>query len=87
GCSDFGSERLLPPAEWCAFASARRSELEGLRWVFLGAANDREASEAVARSLRKIFGGAFAYENRCGELALTKSLAVLAGARRFMGVD
>jgi len=52
GCSEFGSVRLLPPAEWRAFASARRGELEGLRWVFLGAAGDRKASEAVADALR-----------------------------------
>jgi ADP-heptose:LPS heptosyltransferase len=87
GCSDFASVRLLPPAEWGAFASARRAELEGLHWVFLGAAADREPSEAVARALAEVLGGGFSYENRCGELKLAESLAVLAGAGRFLGVD
>jgi ADP-heptose:LPS heptosyltransferase len=87
GCSEFGSVRLLPPAEWRAFASARRGELERLRWVFLGAAGDRKASEAVADALRELFGGGFSCENRCGELTLAESLAVLAGAKRFLGID
>ena len=32
-------------------------------------------------------GAGFAHENRCGELALADSLGVLAGARRFIGID
>lgn len=87
GCSDFASVRLLPPAEWRAYALAHRAELAGKRWVFLGAASDRATSEEVADAVRDVFGSGFAYENCCGELALDESLAQLAGARRFLGID
>ncbi len=87
GCSDFASVRLLPPAEWRAYALAHRAELAGKRWVFLGAASDRATSEDVASAVREAFGADFAYENCCGELALDESLAQLAGAGRFLGID
>jgi ADP-heptose:LPS heptosyltransferase len=87
GCSDFASVRLLPPAEWLAHALAHRADLAGKRWVFLGAASDRTTSEAVASALREAFGAGFAYENRCGELSLPESLARIAGAHRFLGID
>jgi ADP-heptose:LPS heptosyltransferase len=87
GCSDFASVRLLPPAEWLAHAQAHRGELGGRRWMFLGAASDRTTSEAVASALREALGADFAYENLCGELSLPESLARIAGARRFLGID
>jgi len=87
GCSDLASVRLLPPAEWVAYARSHRAELEGRQWVFLGAASDRTTSEAVASALREAFGTEFAYENYCGELSLSESLARIAGAHRFLGID
>ena len=87
GCSDFASVRLLAPAEWRAYAQARRAELAGKRWVFLGAAADRATSEEVASALSGVFGADFAFENLCGELTLAESLARIAGARRFLGID
>jgi ADP-heptose:LPS heptosyltransferase len=87
GCSEFASVRHLPLAEWREFAERRRGELAGLRWVFLGAAADRELSDEIAASLREVLGAEFRCENRCGELALRDSLALLAGARRFVGID
>jgi ADP-heptose:LPS heptosyltransferase len=87
GCSDFASVRLLPPAEWFAYAQAHRAELSGRRWVFLGAGSDRTISEAVAGALREALGADFAYENRCGQLSLSESIACIAGARRFFGID
>lgn len=87
GCSDFASVRHLPAAEWRAFAARRRAELAGTRWVFLGAASDRAVSDEIARAVGEELGAGFAHENRCGELALADSLGVLAGARRFIGID
>jgi ADP-heptose:LPS heptosyltransferase len=87
GCSDFASVRHLPLAEWRAFAAARRAELASTRWIFLGAASDRAISDEVARAVAAELGPGFAHENRCGELALADSLGVLAGARRFIGID
>ena len=87
GCSDFASVRLLPPAEWRAYAQSHHAELAGKRWVFLGTASDRTISEAVASALREAIGADFAYENRCGELSLPDSLARIAGAQRFLGID
>jgi ADP-heptose:LPS heptosyltransferase len=87
GCSDFASVRHLPLAEWRAFAARHRAELAGARWVFLGAASDRAVSDEVAGAVAAELGPGFAHENRCGELALADSLGVLAGARRFIGID
>jgi ADP-heptose:LPS heptosyltransferase len=87
GCSDFASVRLLPPAEWVAYARAHRAELDGKLWVFLGTASDRASSEVIANALREALGANFAYENRCGELSLPESFARIAGAHRFLGID
>jgi ADP-heptose:LPS heptosyltransferase len=87
GCSDFASVRLLPTAEWRAYALAHRVELTGKRWIFLGSATDRQISETVATALREAIGTDFAYENRCGELSLAESCACIAGAQRFLGID
>jgi len=87
GCSDFASVRLLPLAEWKAYANAHRDELTAQRWIFLGDKSDRPISEEVANALGEVFGGDFVYENRCGELSLAESVALIAGARRFLGID
>jgi len=87
GCSDFASVRQLPLAEWRAFAARHRPQLAGARWVFLGAQSDRAVSDEVAEAIAAELGPGFAYENRCGELGLADSFGVLAGARRFIGID
>lgn len=87
GCSDFASVRLLPAPEWAAYAKARRAELVGKRWIFLGSASDRLISETVASALREALSADFAHENRCGELSLSESVACIAGAQRFFGID
>lgn len=87
GCSDFASVRLLPTAEWVAYVQAHRAELGGRRWIFLGSSSDRTTSERVADALRESLGDDFVYENRCGELMLAESLAIIAGAHCFLGID
>jgi ADP-heptose:LPS heptosyltransferase len=87
GCSEFASVRHLPLPEWREFAAKRAPELAGLRWIFLGAPGDRELSEEIAAEVGAVLGPGFSYENRCGELALGESLAVLAGSKRFVGID
>jgi len=87
GCSDFASVRLLPTAEWSAYANAHRAELIGRHWVFLGAKSDRSLSEEIANALREAVGTDFVYENRCGEFSLSESVACIAGAKRFFGID
>lgn len=87
GCSDFASVRLLPAAEWSAYAKAHRAELAGKRWVFLGDESDRLTSEEVANALRQALGADLLHENRCGEFSLAESCACIAGAQRFLGID
>jgi ADP-heptose:LPS heptosyltransferase len=87
GCSDFASVRLLPVKEWFAYTLKHRTELIGQRWIFLGSAADHPISEAVASALREGLGTDFAYENRCGEFSLPESVACIAGAQRFLGID
>jgi ADP-heptose:LPS heptosyltransferase len=86
-CSDFASVRLLPLEEWRAYAQTHRAELAGRRFVFLGAAFDRDAAETIARALRQALGQEMEYENRCGELSLSESVKCISGAGRFLGID
>jgi ADP-heptose:LPS heptosyltransferase len=87
GCSDFASVRLLPATEWSAYANVRRAELGAKRWLFLGDKSDRSIAEEVASSLREALGADFVYENRCGELSLIESVACVAGAQKYFGID
>src|ERR1700687_2122296 len=87
GCSDFASVRLLPKQEWLAYAKAHREDLIGRRWVFLGSESDRPASEEVANALREALGSDVVYENQCGELSLNESVACIAGAQKYFGID
>jgi ADP-heptose:LPS heptosyltransferase len=88
GCSEFGSVRLLRPAEWRAFAVSRRESIAGLPWVFLGGEADRGLSEAIAQEVASAFEPeGWRYINLCGGMPLGSSLAVLQRARRFIGID
>ncbi|HVP15437.1 MAG TPA: glycosyltransferase family 9 protein, partial [Terriglobales bacterium] len=88
GCSDLGTVRQMPVEEWRAFARARGEQASPRPWVFLGGVSDRAVSEEVARALVAELGAErFSSANLCGELALEDSLAVLARARGFVGID
>ena len=82
-CSEMGRERMLAPEHWRAVLAG---EERALRLVFLGAGSDREDSERIIAALREALPQ-HEYENRCGELALPESLAVLAAADEFWGID
>jgi ADP-heptose:LPS heptosyltransferase len=87
GCSDFASVRHLPAAEWRAWARARRAELAGRRFCFLGDARDHAVAEEIARAIGEALGGELQHENLCGRLTLGESLEVLGHAAGFFGID
>jgi ADP-heptose:LPS heptosyltransferase len=82
-CSDMGRERMLAPEHWLALL---RDEASARRLVFLGARSDREDVERIVAALRPALPQ-HRYENRCGELSLPESLAELAAADEFWGID
>jgi ADP-heptose:LPS heptosyltransferase len=82
-CSEMGRERMLAPEHWRAVLER---EERALRLVFLGGASDRADAERIVDALRAKLPQ-HEYEIRCGELALPESLAVLAAADEFWGID
>jgi ADP-heptose:LPS heptosyltransferase len=85
-CSDMGRERMLAPEHWRKVLLESDREGRALRFVFLGADSDREDVERILAVLRPALPH-HRYENRCGELSLSQSVAVLAGADEFLGID
>jgi ADP-heptose:LPS heptosyltransferase len=85
-CSDMGRERMLAPEHWLAVLKQSEREGPALRLVFLGGRSDREDVERILAVLRPAFPQ-HRYENRCGELSLAESVAVLAAAAAFWGID
>jgi ADP-heptose:LPS heptosyltransferase len=82
-CPEMGRERMLAPEHWRIVLAREAREL---RIVFLGAASDRADAERILAVLRAGHPQ-HRYENRCGELALPESLAALAAADEFWGID
>jgi ADP-heptose:LPS heptosyltransferase len=85
-CSELARERMLAPAHWRRVMAERAGEGEPRDFVFLGAAGDRAFADAVIAQAREA-APQHRYHNRCGELTLPESLAELAGAQEFWGVD
>lgn len=85
-CSDTSRERMLSPAQWRKVLLDRERAGPPRRFVFLGGAGDRADVEAILAALRPALP-AQRFENRCGELSLAGSLAVLAAADEFWGID
>ena len=85
-CSDLAPERMLTPEHWRRVFVERASGAEARHFVFLGAARDRALAEEILEKARAALPQ-HRYENRCGELALPESLAELAGASEYWGVD
>ncbi len=78
GCSDFGKERQVRPAEWRRLLGGVLPE--GCVIVALGGAADRPLCAAVLGEL----GGGL---DLSGRLGIAQSARVLAGAVRFYGID
>jgi ADP-heptose:LPS heptosyltransferase len=86
GCSDLSRERMLAPEHWRKVLLDNAGTGAARRFVFLGGRSDREDAERIQLSLRAAMP-AHRYENRCGELSLPQSVAVLAAADEFWGID
>ena len=85
-CSDMGRERMLAPDHWRKVLLEHERPGELRRFVFLGGPGDRADAERILSVVREALPQ-HAYENRCGELSLPESLAVLASAHEFWGID
>ena len=86
GTSELAPERMLTVPQWEAVFRDRAGKSAARRFVFLGAARDRELAAATIQRLEQSLPGR-SYENRCGELSLDESLSELARASEFWGVD
>jgi len=85
-CSDLSRERMLAPEHWRRVLLENPGAGTARRFVFLGGRADREDADRIVAALREARPD-HQYENRCGELSLPESIAVLAGAEEFWGVD
>jgi ADP-heptose:LPS heptosyltransferase len=85
-CSDTSRERMLSPLQWRKVLLDNERAGPPRRFVFLGGSSDRADVEEILAVLRAALPG-HRFENRCGELRLAESLAVLAGADEFWGID
>jgi ADP-heptose:LPS heptosyltransferase len=88
GCntSELAPERMLTAQQWRAVFTERAGESRGRRFVFLGTASDRALVDSICRELERTLPQ-HRYENRCGDLTLPESLAELAAAAEYWGVD
>lgn len=85
-CSDLSRERMLAPEHWRKVLLDNAGTGAARRFVFLGGSSDRDDAERIQLSLRAEMP-AHRYVNRCGELSLPQSIAVLAAADEFWGID
>jgi len=85
-CSDLSRERMLAPAHWAKVLLDNEGDGRTRRFVLLGGGSDREDAERIVAALRAV-RPLHTYENRCGELALSRSVAMIAAADEFWGID
>jgi len=85
-CSDLSRERMLAPGHWRKVLLDNEGDGALRCFIALGERSDRDDAERILASLRAA-RPQHQYENRCGELSLPQSLAVLAGADEFWGID
>lgn len=84
-CSDLGQERMLTSAQWTeVFREHLRPEHQ--RFIFLGGNGDRARGDEIIAALRGEFPR-LTFANRCGELPLPQSVALLFESREFWGID
>jgi len=85
-CSELARERMLTPEHWRRVFLDRADGADGRDFVFLGVARDRELADTIIEKARAALPQ-HRYENRCGELTLPGSLAELADASEYWGID
>ena len=85
-CSELLPERMLSPEQWRKVFLERASEPEPRTFVFIGADRDRARAEAITDLVRSDLPHHH-FLNLCGTLSLDESLAELASAGEFWGVD
>jgi ADP-heptose:LPS heptosyltransferase len=84
-CSDLGQERMLSAEQWVrVFRENLRAEHR--TFAFLGGPADRARGETIIAALRAEFPR-LTLLNRCGELTLNQSVAVLFESPEFWGID
>jgi len=86
GSSELAPERMLTAKQWQAVFAQRARGSSGRRFMFLGAASDRALADSICRELEQVLPQ-HRYENGCGALTLPESLAELAAASGYWGVD
>lgn len=84
-CSDLGQERMLDAAQWAkVFCDNLRPEHR--TFAFLGGPGDRARAQEIIDHLRPKFANV-EFQNRCGELTLSQSVARLVESPEFWGID
>jgi ADP-heptose:LPS heptosyltransferase len=85
-CSDLSRERMLSPEQWAEVARQNAAGGAPRRIVLLGSRADRADADRILSVLRGVRSD-HEYENRCGELSLLESVATIASADEFWGID
>lgn len=84
-CSDLGQERMLDAAQWAdVFRDNLRAEHR--TFAFLGGPGDRPRAQDIIDHLQPEFANV-AFQNCCGELTLSQSVAKLVESPEFWGID
>lgn len=78
GCSGFGQERKVTPAEWARIL--RPLSIGGFEFVFLGAPADASLADAIIAAVGH-------GRNLCGALTLPQSAQAIARSLGFHGID
>jgi ADP-heptose:LPS heptosyltransferase len=84
-CSDLSRERMLDAQQWLQVFHTHLQP-EHRVFVFLGSRADRDNGDAIIAALRVAFPDVV-FENRCGELSLSASVAKIAESPEFWGID
>lgn len=84
-CSELGQERMLNPEQWVrVFREQVRPQHK--EFVLLGGRGDRARGDAIIAAVQAAFPQ-LTLQNRCGELTLKDSAALLFQSTEFWGID
>lgn len=86
GCSGLAYERKLHPDQWARYVFAQ-SDNKNREAVFLGVQSDYDEAEKVKAAVAAQNAWNGKLDNRCGALALTESLRMLASCEEFWGIE